>query len=150
MIRYELPTGQSLEAVVDAFDATWRSKNTVWDGSSSPWSDIKPVFVRLQCGKCAYCERLIQANEAEKKSESDIEHYRPKKKVALTAQNSGRVTGYPWLATSVGNYLLSCKTCNTTRKKNIFPIFARAGLNKQSIAALNAREQPLLLYPIGD
>jgi hypothetical protein len=155
MIRIALPVGQSLEDVVDAFDPTWRGKNVVWDGKNSPWSDIKEVFVGLQLGKCADCERLVQADLNENKVESDVEHYRPKKKTTAwvsrdTKVKTGRSAGYVWLAVNVGNYLLSCKTCNTTHKKNGFPIAGLVGQERQSIAALNAREKPFLLYPIGD
>ncbi len=154
MIRIALPLGQSLENLVDAFDPTWRGKNAVWDGKNSPWSDIKEVFVGLQLGKCAYCERLVQADRQENKVESDVEHYRPKKKttawVSDTKVKTGRSAGYVWLAVNVGNYLLSCKTCNTTHKKNGFPIAGLVGQKRQSIVALNAREKPFLLYPIGD
>jgi hypothetical protein len=149
MIRVRLPPGKSIENLVDAKHPDWRSKNTVWDGKSSPWSDIKAVFGNLQHGKCAYCERPLQAHADEDKYDTDIEHIRPKQKVtAWGGLASGRPDGYAWLATDVQNYVLSCKTCNSGRKKNHFPIAGKAGLKNASVAALNAREQPFLLNPL--
>ena len=125
MIRIRLPVGKSLEDVVDEFDSSWRAKNAIWNGKDSPWSEIKEVFASLQRCKCAYCERVLQGAPSENKVESDIEHFRPKKKTVVvrgeTAAKSGRADGYAWLATIVLNYLLSCKTCNSSLKKNYFP-----------------------------
>ena len=155
MIRIALG-GQTLESHIDEHDANWRLTHAVWNGKS-PWSDIKRVFVMLQNGKCAYCERRIQANLDENKYESDVEHYRPKNQTTLwvSKDNSspariGLVTGYEWLATNVWNYLLSCKTCNSELKKNNFPIAGLVGRRNSSIKTLNTREKPLLPYPIGD
>jgi len=43
----------------------------------SLWSDIKSVYIELQGSKCIYCETLIEGNIA-----NDIEHFRPKARVA--------------------------------------------------------------------
>ncbi len=154
MIRICLPSGKSLEDVIDEFNPSWRADNVVWDGASSPWSDIKEVFASLQGCKCAYCERVLQGTPSENKVESDIEHFRPKKKTVVgrgeIPAKSGRADGYAWLATNVANYLLSCKTCNSSLKKNFFPISGSVGLKNQSVPKLNAREKPVLLYPIGE
>ncbi|GGG15527.1 hypothetical protein GCM10011344_15110 [Dokdonia pacifica] len=60
--------------------------------------------------KCAYCERLAKA---------DIEHYRPKKKVAEDNAHNG----YYWLCYEWTNLLPSCVKCNREGAKHSkFPI----------------------------
>tara|TARA_R110000868_G_scaffold60556_2_gene184797 strand:- start:2729 stop:3631 length:903 start_codon:yes stop_codon:yes gene_type:complete len=60
--------------------------------------------------KCAYCERLEKA---------DIEHYRPKKKVAEDNTHNG----YYWLCYEWTNLLPSCVKCNREGAKHSkFPI----------------------------
>jgi hypothetical protein len=155
MIRVVLPAGKSIENVVDDFDSGWRSKHKTWNGTGSPWSDIKEVFVSLQFGKCAYCEQLVQADTKTGKVLSDVEHFRPKNQTtnwtsldtSITVR-SGLASGYSWLATNVQNYALSCKECNSTRKGDRFPIAEVCGRSKQAIQALNAREKPFLLNPL--
>lgn len=63
--------------------------------------------------KCCYCERI-----RELKRESDLEHFRPKAKVAEEPKHFG----YWWLAYTFNNYLYSCKICNEDYKKNKFPL----------------------------
>jgi 5-methylcytosine-specific restriction endonuclease McrA len=156
-IRIRLPVGKSIEDVVDEFDADWHGNNTVWDGKSSPWSEIKEVFVSLHYGKCAYCERLVQAELQRGKVQSDIEHFRPKKEVkpwsssdASLVVQQGVSTGYSWLATNVANYIFACKECNSIQKGNYFPIAGKAGSSGQSVRVLNTREKPFLLNPLDD
>ena len=141
------------------------------DGAPN-WSDIKPVFVDLQHKKCAYCEKYIEAylegtdnNGATTRRnvgavEQDIEHYRPKSEVKPwgAASEVGRFTirdgrsgGYYLLAYNIWNYCVSCKTCNSTLKGNWFPIAGRAGSQREpDVEALNDREEPYLIYPIGN
>jgi hypothetical protein len=86
----------------------------------------------LQGSKCIYCETLIEGPIA-----NDIEHFRPKSKVAvwkaprrfvaagvtLTAPASPKGDpGYRDLAFHPWNYAASCKVCNSVLKKNYFPI----------------------------
>ncbi len=155
MIRILLPVGKSIEDMVDDFDADWRGNNAVWNGKSSPWSEIKEVFASLHSGKCAYCERLVQAELKRGKVQSDIEHFRPKNEVELWRSfdvslvvQQGVSSGYAWLATNVANYNFSCKECNTSHKGNYFPIAGKAGRSGQSVQVLNAREKPFLLNPL--
>ncbi len=154
MIRIRLPVGKSIESVVDEFDADWRSVNLIWTGGN-PWSEIKEVFASLHFGKCAYCERLVQAELKQGKVQSDVEHFRPKKEVkpwhssgALLVVQQGIFTGYSWLATNVENYNFACKECNTILKGNYFPIAGKAGRIGQSVRVLNKGENPFLLNPL--
>lgn len=88
------------------------------------WSEIKPVLIRLQHSKCAYCERRLESTPIE----WDVEHFRPKGKVAEWQSDVSGVTdiggadedGYYHLAYELANYLVACKPCNTNNKKNFF------------------------------
>lgn len=44
------------------------------------WSKIKQVYIDLQFGKCAYCERHFGSDE-KSRIEHDVEHFRPKSAV---------------------------------------------------------------------
>lgn len=130
MIRYPV-TRIKLEELIDAEDATWRQRAAertagfrqkgFYEEASSIWSEVKPVYMRLQAGKCAYCEREMERVEVGK-VDHDVEHFRPKgnvkawkapKKlinqgVAITAApNEGK--GYHLLPYHILNYASACK-----------------------------------------
>jgi len=125
----------------------------------SLWRDIVQVYRTLQGSKCIYCETMIEGDIA-----NDIEHFRPKAKVAVWKPPQIFVTagvtptppagpkgdpGYRDLAYHPWNYAASCKVCNTVLKKNYFPI---AG-TRQSTATDPRKmksEQAYFIYPIGD
>lgn len=119
------------------------------------WGAHKYRFIRAQYnGKCAYCETDVVSGTA-----GDVEHFRPKAYCqALSSaknsddyagqapgrKNSGPATeGYWWLAYSWRNYLLSCNRCNSTWKKNQFPVGAKRATRGGSLAS----EKALLLNP---
>jgi hypothetical protein len=128
------------------------------------WSEIKPVFTRLQHGKCAFCERPLGADEVAA-FEQDMEHFRPKKGVTPwppakpigttlppadmpTSPRSGN--GYRKLPFHELNYVVSCKTCNSRCKANYFPIAGKKHeFSAKSPIGLGAKEQPYLIYPLG-
>lgn len=135
-----------------------------WNGR---WSQIKPIFLDFQSDKCGYCESRISGPpdfQSSKKNlyDSDVEHYRPKNKVVPwpvpsgwnsqpPGLESGPAKGYTWLETDETNYMASCKTCNSGRKKNYFPIRKRHPDYKNSpdYSALRV-EEPYLLFPLAD
>lgn len=79
--------------------------------------DGSPFF-----GKCAYCESRIGGTQP-----GDIEHYRPRRKVAyedlspVTVDSNGGDEvphpGYYWLAYEWSNLLYACIDCNRINKK---------------------------------
>jgi hypothetical protein len=124
--------------------------------SKPTWSKIKPVYTDLQGKKCVFCDlKLLSRGSAN----ADLEHFRPKGKIAAwprsgsgsygvstgAAQNSG----YYWLAYNPFNYASSCKHCNSALKRCAFPILGTRGAPHDSISQLNALEKPLLLFPFG-
>lgn len=130
--------------------------------ASPIWSRIKPIFMRLQFEKCAYCERQLSSEEWGR-GEHDLEHFRPKSKarpwkvsaslqregVAITPALDGKHdAGYHLLAYHPLNYCASCKTCNSGLKSDIFPIASirnPMGDNPRNMSV----EKPLLIYPLG-
>lgn len=125
----------------------------------SLWRDIVQVYRALQGSKCIYCETMIEGDIA-----NDIEHFRPKAKVAVWKPPQTFITagvmltapgrpkgdpGYRNLAYHPWNYAASCKVCNSVLKKNFFPV---AG-PRQSTATDPRKmknEQAFFIYPIGD
>jgi hypothetical protein len=135
------------------------------------WSEVKELFIILQRHKCAYCEFPMQKvdpkSAAKVKVEYDVEHFRPKNQVTgwptaevLAARpwiaryrkrvRNGSAAGYVRLAFEPSNYLVSCKTCNTSYKLDRFPIAGQADGRSGTRAALDKNELPLLLFPFGD
>lgn len=127
---------------------------------------VKFALHKLFHGKCAYCESYYFAQ-----APVDVEHYRPKGKVAGEADH----LGYWWIAMAWDNLLPSCIDCNRRRWQELpdapagleelhlapAPTRGRAQLGKQDLfpiagiraagenAALEA-EAPLLLDPTRD
>lgn len=132
--------------------------------SGPDWSEIKDVYVRLQHGKCGFCEKRLEDGDLELHEnvgayDQDVEHFRPKKQVdewqpdpdlGFTVKY-GNPGGYFALAYDLRNYLISCKTCNSKFKRNGFPIEGTPGESKAiDVAELNKQEQPLLVHPVGE
>lgn len=130
--------------------------------SSSIWSDVKPVYMKLQGeSKCAYCERKLESSQYGK-IEQDVEHFRPKKMVrewqmpkrlkesGITATKvPNNDHGYYLLPYHPYNYAAACKPCNSALKKNCFPIASDYDLTNEDPVDL-LKEKPYLIYPIGD
>lgn len=103
------------------------------------WGETKGVLHEYQNGKCCFCERHRDA-----KLEADVEHFRPKLKVT---ENPGH-SGYWWLAYKWSNLLFSCKACNSSYKKNHFPMVRndeayRAATKDDDLSS----ERPVLIDP---
>lgn len=157
--RIEIEKPGWLERAKDRTD-DFRSKQK-YQEKSSIWSDVKPVYMRLQGEKCAYCERKLEAIEYGK-VEQDVEHFRPKGNIrawrASRALRDAGVTltavpqagkGYYLLPYHPFNYAAACKPCNSILKKDYFPIAAAYDLEKEDPTDLLG-ERPFLIYPIGD
>ncbi len=129
-----------------------------FDRDTPEWGDIKYVYVRLQGGKCAYCERSNRDDEAAM-LEWDIDHYRPKGQVTLWRSRHSNIActggsssvGYYKLGHDPRNYVATCKTCNTYFKQSYFPIAgSKRRVHGVNITSLNKFERPLMLFPLGD
>ncbi len=134
-----------------------------FERSTPKWSKIKAVYVKLQHGKCAYCERQLTIEE-QGKAEWDVEHYRPKSSVSAWPTESIRknrnltydlpystagTRGYFLLAHHPLNYVAACKPCNSALKGNYFPVGAQRLLDLDDPRTM-VDEKPYLIYPLGD
>lgn len=132
----------------------------------SLWSEIKEVYIKLQGGdregKCAYCEKWLEADRIE----HDVEHFRPRTRVArwslpdrllpefraagvrVNQPAQGKEPGYRLLAYHILNYATACKECNSVLKRNYFPITGKRFSNARDPTRLES-EGALLIYPLG-
>ncbi len=167
MIRYVLSEAD-LRTRIEAERPGWlaRAKAQTMDNAAAEepdfpplWSEIKQVYINLQHSKCAFCEKLLEG-----RVEQDVEHFRPKGKVTAWSPSQALLDaglvlkqpadgsdekGYLHLAYHPLNYAMSCKTCNTVFKRNLFPVAGARKTNATKPPAVSA-EKPLLVYPIGD
>jgi hypothetical protein len=170
MIRYQ-STIQLIQDQVRALDPGWlreakrrtaRFRRIRAYREKTPiWSAVKPVYMGIQQAKCAYCERILESG-VQGKIEWDVEHYRPKssvvawpdpeltKKVLYRFSTGRRSTkGYYLLPYNLGNYIASCKVCNSSYKRNYFPIASSRRLLSTVRQDALRRERPFIPYPIG-
>ncbi len=172
MIQYSISKNE-LENLIEQAHPGWLERANLRTGifkelgyyneDSSIWSEIKVVFMKLQHSKCAYCERQLES-ENFGSIEHDLEHFRPKKKakpwilnkslkkagVTLTDPENGKADpGYHLLAYNPLNYCTSCKTCNSSLKRDCFPIEGvRSPIGDDPVELKS--EGPLLVNPVGD
>ncbi|HSI15383.1 MAG TPA: hypothetical protein VK961_25275 [Chthoniobacter sp.] len=173
MIRYPVKK-VDLEALITAEKPTWLGRAAAktaefkrkgfYTEDSSIWSEVKVVYMRLQgMGKCAYCEREMEAEQLGK-GEQDVEHFRPKGSVkawkasqklsdagVIFAAAPAAGKGYYLLPYHPFNYCAACKPCNSVLKSDYFPISGAYDLDAddpENVAML-AAEGAYLLYPIG-
>lgn len=124
-----------------ALERSYRKHRTIkrTEFKSSIWlrDDVRLTLHRYQNGKCCYCER-----KREPKREPDIEHFRPKGKIA----EDRRKAGYWWLAYEWSNLYFSCKPCNEDFKKTHFPLRS-TGVRARKATADLTLEKPILPDP---
>jgi hypothetical protein len=160
VIKVPLPS-LGWQAAIAALNSTWWSRaqaltaqNRAAGAAVTPsglWSEIKPLFVQIQREKCAYCERRLGSHAIE----WDVEHFRPKAKVdawplledLVSVSDTHSDTGYFLLAYDPRNYLVSCKPCNSTYKRNYFPVVASRRVGDEDPIRL-AGETPMLVNPL--
>ncbi|HKP75364.1 MAG TPA: hypothetical protein VJT67_07450 [Longimicrobiaceae bacterium] len=128
---------------------------------SGIWSEVKPVYSKLQHNKCGYCERKL-ADPERGIIEHDLEHFRPKSDVkawpAPAAKAKFKLTfstgaaerrGYYLLPYHPWNYLVACKACNSALKSSAFPVAAVRNTAAEDPWSM-AEEKPFLVYPLGE
>ncbi len=149
-----LPVGwttrvQNLEAQLLA-ETDAKKRAELIDNNADVWKDIKQDFAKLFNFKCWYTESPQQGTDV------DVDHYRPKKRVAEVNAKDNPHPGYWWLAFKLENYRYSCIVANRRRrdvetdrtggKADHFPIW-----NEQNRAWTPTcdcdEEQPMLLDP---
>ncbi|MDP1667356.1 MAG: hypothetical protein Q8L79_19795 [Methylobacter sp.] len=142
-------TVKNLEAQLLAeIDAKKRAE--LIDKNDDVWKAIKQELAKLFNFKCWYTESPQQGTDV------DVDHYRPKKRVAEVNDKDNPHPGYWWLSFKLENYRYSCIVANRRRrdvetdktggKADHFPIW-----NEQNRAWTPTcdcdEEQPILLDP---
>jgi uncharacterized protein (TIGR02646 family) len=135
--------GAELQQKIDNAKSKARNKAISTKGL---WSDLSGILAEQSKGKCWYCE----TNEI--RSDSPIDHFRPKGNVAECDDHPG----YWWLAFDWKNFRYACTYCNSRRvevesaggKQDHFPIFVPPDWNK--CADDSNVERSKLLDPIED
>ncbi|PQO28929.1 hypothetical protein [Blastopirellula marina] len=169
MIRIDV-SRDNLRDLIENHKAGWiadaQSKTDDLEGDptlevKSIWSPIKQVFTDIQYSKCVFCEKKME----DQPIEQDVEHFRPKNNVrrwivsttlandegvVISQPNSGSEPGYRLLAYNYLNYAAACKTCNSTRKRDHFPIAASPRKSGSKNPATMKSEKAFLIYPISD
>ena len=106
------------------------------DGSHYRHPDVLAQLKTMFGSKCAYCEGNVEAV-----SPQHVEHYRP-------------ASRYPGLAYEWENLLLACPHCNSTYKKDKFPISPTGNTPRENhthpCSRTGNNEAPLLLNPYID
>ena len=130
-----------------------QKKGWLTDAKKS-WSDVKPVYMRLQGdSKCGYCERKLESEEFGK-GEQAVDHFRPKN--GLKAWDNASLPGVP--VTTVPpdakgysaltyhplNYVAACNPCNSILKRDFFPVAGAYHTDGDDPIALQAEELPYL------
>ncbi len=169
MIRYNITRAQ-LEAAIQAESSDWLTRAKArtetfralghYEETTPMWSEVKAVYMRFQGNsKCAYCERKLESIPVGK-VEQDVEHFRPKASVSAWA-GAGKLPGVSFAAVPSAkqgyyllpynplNYAAACKPCNSTLKKDYFPVAKAYQFTAEDPARLKS-EKPYLPYPIGD
>ena len=77
---------------------------------SGLWSEVKQELSKLSHSKCWYTESK-QAG-----TDTDVDHFRPKRRVSECMTRAHKHPGYWWLAFDLTNYRFSCIYANRRRK----------------------------------
>jgi hypothetical protein len=123
------------------------------------WGEVKEIYIERQQSKCCFCESPLEGNITQ-----DVEHFRPKAKVEAWAPppelaaagvapprpaEAKSHAGYARLAYHPHNYAMACKVCNSTLKRNYFPVAGPRRLGGADPAKMGG-EKAYLIYPLGD
>lgn len=112
--KLTLPTGwatkvAALEAQIDA-EIDIAKKLALIDAHDSYWKELKPQLAKLFNYKCWYTEAPQAGTDV------DVDHYRPKGRVAELRTQGNSHPGYWWLAFKPKNYRYSCIVANRRRR----------------------------------
>jgi len=89
--------------------------------------DLQDQLEAIFGTKCAYCETDFGAV-----TPKEIEHFRPKSEITISADQTPLVPGYYWLAGEWNNLLVSCPDCNRGRRHKIPGQPKKVKLGKQT------------------
>ena len=125
----------SLIAQADAGNTAFCFDNKVFAHKT-----VKEQMMEDQHRKCAYCEQYKNGDFG------CVEHYRPKGGYDLGAGTPLQQPGYYWLAYEWQNLLFSCSECNTSYKRNHFPLVNENARDIEHRDITN--EEPAIINPV--
>lgn len=125
----------SLIAQADAGNTAFCFDNKVFAHKT-----VKEQMMEDQHRKCAYCEQYKNGDFG------CVEHYRPKGGYDLGAGTPLQQPGYYWLAYDWQNLLFSCSECNTSYKRNHFPLVNENARDIEHRDITN--EEPAIINPV--
>ena len=99
---------------------------------------VKTALRTAQHDKCAYCEKDLREEAAH------VDHFRPKG--AVSENNTKVYPGYYWLAYRWENLYLSCLACNSSYKKDFFPLVEPINRLRSHDGQLSD-EEPMFINP---
>ena len=105
---------------------------------------VKLALWEAQYKKCCYCESKMRLP-----IDGAIDHFRPKGAVQQSSDDEMKYPGYFWLAYYWSNLLVSCNSCNTMYKRNLFPLADDAKRARSHHDDLDV-ERPLFVDPGGE
>lgn len=118
-------------------------KNFTADSSVYGNKTVKRTLKKAQHNKCCFCEK-DQEDEY-----GAVEHFRPKGGYKINKEQKKLTTpGYYWLAYTWSNLLFVCGPCNTSHKKNYFPLVDETRRASSHLSSVE-EEEAYLIDPYG-
>lgn len=111
-----------------------------FNGDVYAHDSVKEQMMEDQHRKCAYCEQYKNGDFG------CVEHYRPKGGYDLGSGTPLQQPGYYWLAYDWQNLLFSCSECNTSYKRNHFPLVNENAHDIEHRDITN--EEPAIINPV--
>ncbi len=111
-----------------------------FNGDVYAHDSVKEQMMEDQHRKCAYCEQFKNGDFG------CVEHYRPKGGYDLGSGTPLLQPGYYWLAYDWQNLLFSCSECNTSYKRNHFPLVNENARDIEHRDITN--EEPAIINPV--
>lgn len=127
------------DAIIDKRNPTKEERKSMSLMQLYKRDTVKVALVLAQAGeKCAYCEKDLSEDG------KHVDHFRPFKAVQTDA---GRIhPGYFWLGYTWSNLYLACQACNSSHKKDKFPLSDSDARVRPPDVDLTV-ENPLLIEP---
>jgi uncharacterized protein (TIGR02646 family) len=102
---------------------------------------VKDILKRLQKNTCCFCEAKVT-----QVAYGAVEHFRPKGGFQKAKGEPLQKPGYFWLAYDWDNLLFTCQICNSSYKKNLFPLVDETQrAHNQAFSIMH--EKPVIINP---
>lgn len=113
-------------------------KNSIYGASS-----VKARLKKDQHNKCCFCEN----KDFDDLAYGDVEHFRPKGRYQQGEGDPYEYPGYYWLAYEWDNLFFACQVCNSSYKRNYFPIRNPEKRQRNHHDPVEALDEVLLIDP---